>query len=313
MIETIRFSDRSVQPPTTSVSPTSSSSPKVVTSKPIFSIVARYSPRSLNLRKPANLAIGPDGNIYITDASQRVTVVSSQGKVLRRWGHRGSGPGEFSFISNGNSGVLAAIAVAENGNVYVADSGNSRIEIFDPRGKFLRQFGSGGVGKGLPLTLAVDRNGSAYVSNDNEQTLSKFSGRGVVKWTRGGSSETDPDLVGHFHFASLDSHDRLVVANDDAGRIVYLDMDGQKVDAFGSPADFPEGPCDVTVDPAGETFVGGCVSPYSLRAFNALHQLIGTSTPSGLAWVPRFGPHNQVVALAEDGSVVSLHLKLPKK
>src|SRR6516225_2367181 len=71
-----------------------------------FRIVARLSPASLGLRQPLDVAVGPDGNVYVTDASDRVAVVSPSGKVLRRWGKRGSGPGEFSFADPLKSGNL---------------------------------------------------------------------------------------------------------------------------------------------------------------------------------------------------------------
>ena len=309
MLHSVRFSDRSVQSPATSSSPTNPISQNPGSPRPLFVVVARYSAKSLGLNQPSSLAVGPDGNAYITDASQRVSVVSPNGKVLRRWGQHGSAPGKFSFISNGNPGVVAAIAVAQGGNVYVADSGNNRIEVFSPQGKFLRQFGKSGLGDGefrLPFAIAVDSKEAAYIADDERQTVSKFSSQGAFEWSRGGSTETDPDLMGHFHFASVDSHNALVMANDDVGRVVYLDSEGQKSGVFGSANDFPEGPCDVTVDHAGTTFVAGCSSPETLRAFDQSHNLLGAWSPSGLASAPRFGSQNQIIVLGDGGSVLSL-------
>jgi hypothetical protein len=64
-----------------------------------FTVTARYAAKMLGLSHPDALAIGPDGNLYVTDLSQRVTVISPAGKVLRRWGKLGPGPGEFNFIA----------------------------------------------------------------------------------------------------------------------------------------------------------------------------------------------------------------------
>ena len=115
-----------------------------------FTIMARYTPASLGLGWLGALAIGPDGNLYVTDHSQRVSVISPAGTVLRRWGKPGSGPGEFRFIALGPNpaATMGKIAVGPDGKVYVSDSGNGRVQVFTPQGRFVRQLGSYGSGKG---------------------------------------------------------------------------------------------------------------------------------------------------------------------
>src|SRR5690348_16640052 len=171
-----------------------------------FAITAGYSAKSLGLSHPAALAAGPDGNLYVTDLSQRVTVISPAGTVLRRWGKPGSGPGEFRFISadpTAPADIHAQITVGPDGTVYVSDSGNGRVEVFTPSGRFVRQFGSYGSGKGQflsPYHLAVDATGDVYVADDQAGTLSKFSPADKVLWTIGGGASSDPDLTGLFKF-----------------------------------------------------------------------------------------------------------------
>ena len=95
-----------------------------------FTITARYTAKSLGLDHPTDLTIGPDGNVYVTDRSQRVTVISPGGKVLRRWGKPGSKPGEFKFIASDPTTpkyVEGKITVGPGGIVYVSDSGNARV------------------------------------------------------------------------------------------------------------------------------------------------------------------------------------------
>lgn len=287
-----------------------------------FTIVARYSATSLGLTKPANLAVGADGNLYVTDASQRVTVISPHGRVLLRWGRSGTGPGQFSFVTHqaGVPGVKAAIAVGPDGRVYVADSGNARVEVFTPRGRFIRQFGSYGYGRGrflFPDGVAVDRNGRVYVADDEQQTVSEFSANGAFGWQVGGNLARDADLVGHFHLSTVDAHGRIVIGNDDAERVLYVDARGDKVDAFGSAGDFRNGSCDVTVDSAGYTFVNSCqeplLSPHYTEVFDRTHQLVATWYPSPLGWAPRFGPKAEVFALAENGSILRLRPTFPER
>jgi DNA-binding beta-propeller fold protein YncE len=288
-----------------------------------FTITARYSARSLGLSHPAALAVGPDGNLYVTDLSQRVTVISPAGTVLRRWGKPGSGPGEFRFIAFDPStptDIHGQIAVGPHGDVYVSDSGNARVQVFTPQGRVVRQFGSYGSGKGQflrPYHLAVDATGDVYVADDQVGTLSKFSPAGKVLWTIGGGASSDPDLTGLFKFHGFDAHGRLVVVNDAVNRVLYIDASGHKVDAFSpSTAGSPTGHvCEATVDAAGDTYVSGCGPQPTgpTLVYDRAHRLIAKwpGTPYSLLRSPVFGPHGEVFALATDGSVLKLRITLP--
>jgi DNA-binding beta-propeller fold protein YncE len=285
-----------------------------------FTITARYTAKSLGLDHPTGLTIGPGGNVYVTDRSQRVTVISPGGEVLRRWGKPGSKPGEFKFVgldSRAPADIDGKITVGPDGMVYVSDSGNARVQVFTPGGHFVRQFGSYGTGKGQflhPFDLVVDGAGNAYVVEGVTETLAKFSPAGRVIWTIGGSAATDPDLSGHFHVTSIDRHGRLVVTNDDINRILYIDPNGHKVDAF-SPGSLSGHVCEATVDAAGNTYVSGC-DPQATEptlVYDRAHRLIATwlGAPYSLRRSPDFGPHGEVFALATDGSILKLRITLP--
>jgi hypothetical protein len=305
-----------------------------------FTVVARYSDRSLGLRHPNALAVGPDGTLYVTDLSQRVTAISPDGKVLRRWGKPGRGPGEFHFISgdpHDPTDVHGRIAVGANGDVYVSDSGDSRVEVFTSEGRFVRQFGTPGVGNGQFTTtfdVAVDSAGNVYVLDGQQPgVVQKFSPTGKFVWRIGGVASSDPDLADHLHLVSLDTHGRLVMVSDDTGHVIYVDRDGHKVDSFAIPAGlFPSvGPggtngCDVTVDAAGNTYVTGCgrarrghgmctaVMCAGTLVFDRAHHLIAkfanASVP--LYTSPRFGPSGEAFALGQDRSLLRLRITLPQ-
>ena len=82
--------------------------------------------------QPTDIAWDPQDNMYITDGyiNSRVAKIDKNGDWIKSWGTRGSGPGQFLTPHN--------IAIDKQGNLYVADRSNARIQVFDTDGKFLR-------------------------------------------------------------------------------------------------------------------------------------------------------------------------------
>jgi DNA-binding beta-propeller fold protein YncE len=88
--------------------------------------------------EPTDITWDPQGNIFISDGYKNMSVakLDKNGGWVTRIGkgnmaERGSGPGEFN-----NPHGIAADA---QGNIYVADRGNARIQVFDSNLKFLRE------------------------------------------------------------------------------------------------------------------------------------------------------------------------------
>jgi DNA-binding beta-propeller fold protein YncE len=85
-------------------------------------------------RQVTDMTWDPQGNTYISDGyvNSRVAKVDKNGNWLKSWGEPGDQPGQFN--------TPHSIAADAQGNIYVADRGNRRIQVFDGDGKFLRQF-----------------------------------------------------------------------------------------------------------------------------------------------------------------------------
>src|SRR6201987_1241548 len=84
-------------------------------------------------RQVTDTAFDAADNTFISDGyiNSRVAKVDKDGNWIKSWGERGNGPGQFN--------TPHAIATDASGNVYVADRGNHRIQVFDNDGNFLRQ------------------------------------------------------------------------------------------------------------------------------------------------------------------------------
>ena len=104
--------------------------------------------------RPTDVAWDKAGNIYVADGignNNRIAKFDKDGRFLTHWGSTGNGPGQFSGIK--------ALAIDAQGNVYAADAGNKRIQVFDGEGTFKSEFGN----VGTPLALCLTRGATQYL------------------------------------------------------------------------------------------------------------------------------------------------------
>ena len=116
-------------------------------------------------------------------AAARVTAFNPDGTVASTWGGPGQGDGQFQ--------EPWGIAVAPNGNVYVADTWNHRVQYFDPNGKFLGKWGRLGDAKGRtdadpsvfwgPRSIAISPAGEVYVTDTGNKRIQVFGLDGTLQ------------------------------------------------------------------------------------------------------------------------------------
>ena len=151
-------------------------------------------------------------------------------------GTPGNAAGQFNFPR--------AVAVDAEGQIYVADSGNNRVQVFNADGTFLRQWGSlckldtgeGCVGGGdgqfnEPWGIAVGQDGSVYVSDTWNHRIQKFTNEGqfVSKWGVFGSTGGELGQENLFYGPRS-----LAIGRD--GNLYVMDTGNKRVQVFAPTA-----------------------------------------------------------------------------
>jgi DNA-binding beta-propeller fold protein YncE len=119
------------------------------------------------LEHPGGIAIDKDRNrLYVADVKASRIAVFDVGSF--RFVSYIGGPGKPPARENGKFFGPTNVALDRQGNLYVADTMNYRVQIFDPSGKFIRAFGAQGDRPGefiRPKGIAVDSEGHVYVAD----------------------------------------------------------------------------------------------------------------------------------------------------
>jgi uncharacterized protein (TIGR03663 family) len=155
---------------------------------------------------PRGLAVGPQGDVYVVDSdNHRVQVFDDQGTFLRAWGSRcdlstGQGcvdPDGDGPLAPGDGQFLEpwGVAVSGDGRVYVADTWNHRLQVFDSGGAFQAKWGSYGQTATEayhlygPRDVAVDSAGRVFVTDTGNKRVVVYDleGRLLRQWGGAGT------------------------------------------------------------------------------------------------------------------------------
>jgi DNA-binding beta-propeller fold protein YncE len=168
------------------------------------------------LESPAGLDIDRvNKRLYVVDSAkhQVLSYSTEDGSLLKTIGKRGSEPGEFNFPTN--------LCVDGEGRLYVADTLNFRVQIFDREGAFVKMFGTLGDTPGSfnrPKGIAVDSEGHIYVADSAFGNFQIFDADGRLLLFVG----TGGNRLGEFFLpagVAIDGRDRIYVADQGNSRV----------------------------------------------------------------------------------------------
>jgi sugar lactone lactonase YvrE len=194
---------------------------------------------------PGGVAVDKDGNVYVADTwNHRMQKFSSDGKVLTVWGgviNLAEAPAGADPENNSRFYGPRGVAIGPDGNIYVTDTGNKRVLIFDPSGKFVRKIDSGVTPAKAqanypfnkpgelnePIGIAVDKAGNVYVADTRNLRIQKFGpdGAPLSQWpVPTGAWKPGPYLE---PFMALDSAGNLYTTAPTTASVIKFDPKGQ--------------------------------------------------------------------------------------
>ncbi len=177
---------------------------------------------SQGMATPAGLAVDNENRfLYVADSElDQVLVYDADPpyKLLRTIGKPGSKhelttPGDFSRPTN--------LAVDKDGNLYVTDTFNDRVEIFDADGNFIRTFGKAGDGPGYfarPKGIAIDADGHIWVADAVQDRVQVFTPEGQLLIYLGGHGLL-PGQFSTLAGLTIDKNNRVLTSEQYPGRV----------------------------------------------------------------------------------------------
>jgi uncharacterized protein (TIGR03663 family) len=186
--------------------------------------------------EPWDVAIGPDGSVYVADTwNHRVQKFTSEGKFLAKWGFGISQNMDDPFGMYGPRGIT----VDADGLIYVTDTGNKRIIIYDADGQFVNQFGEGGFDANQfsePVGIAVNSIGQMFVAdtwNQRIQALQIDSTSGLLPVTRWDVDGWYGKGITNYPYIAASNDGHVWITDPESPRIVEYTSTGELVRYWG--------------------------------------------------------------------------------
>ncbi len=135
-----------------------------------------------NFNRPTDVAWDAAGNIFVADGygNSRVAKFDKNGQFIKSWGAKGKEPGQFD--------LLHTMAIDPQGNVYIGDRSNRRIQVFDNDGNFKTQY----TNVGAPYAICISSGTHPYLFSSNSNPSTSMENGEIYKM------ELDGRIVGKF-------------------------------------------------------------------------------------------------------------------
>ena len=192
-------------------------------------VIGQTGSGAVQFQSPRSIALAADGSIYVADSrNNRIQHLTASGVEINSWGSyadvaQGEAPG-------GTFNEPWGVAVAPNGNVYVMDTWNYRIQKFSADGEFLSMWGTNGFAESPfafygPRGVAVDADGNVFVVDTGNKRVVVF--------------DASDNYITQFGVAGMGSgqlDEPVGIALDDQGLVYITDTWNSRVQVFSADA-----------------------------------------------------------------------------
>ncbi len=211
-------------------------------------------------QEPWGIAVAPDGTVYVADTwNHRIQKFDAEGNFLAKWGAFADTGGTLGGAFPRFYGPRA-IALDADGNLYVTDTGNKRVEKFSPDGELMGQWGGFGALDGQfsePVGIAIDGQGYIYVADTWNQRIQKFDAdfNFVMAWPVYG---WESQSVVNKPYLAVDGEGHIYATDPEGYRVLKFDAQGNFLATFGEYGLGDQGlnlPIGIAVDGAGNVYV----------------------------------------------------------
>jgi hypothetical protein len=209
-----------------------------------------YVTDAVHLNNPWGIAVAKDGSFYVTERyGYRLVKINASGTQLWAVGQAGVTGNDNAHLG-GYAGLEGSPAIDASGRVYVGDTGNDRVQIFNANGSYYATLGSGNSGTGnyefkCPADVAISPvSKDIYVADKCNQRVQVFTSARAYKATLGATGTSGSDAL-HFN-------DPWGVTVDSKGNIYVADSQNHRIQKCNLIASAPGYACSTF---AGETGV----------------------------------------------------------
>ncbi len=210
---------------------------------------------------PGGICLDDEGNVYVTDTwGYRIEKFDKDGKFLLKWGQGqdiSSDPAKAQQFPDSFYGPRSIAYDATGGELFITDTGNKRVVVYDKLGQFKRQFGGKGSGKGQfdePTALAISPDGKLYVTDLHNRRVQILDKQGqylgeiaVPSWKDAILSEPYP---------AFSPTGDLFVSDPVNKAVLRFDKDGKPLATYGADTGLPLlNPVGLAFDPEGNLYI----------------------------------------------------------